>query len=75
MNDRLIGLAAIALGIFMVWNRRYTAEENIRQQNWLRAALRSRRRYGEKEYRHNVRAAWIVGAFSILLGVYMLISG
>jgi hypothetical protein len=75
MDDRLIGLAAIALGIFMVWNRRYTAEENIRQQNWLRAALRIKRRYAEKEFRHNVRAAWIVGAFSILLGVYMLASG
>jgi hypothetical protein len=75
MEDRLIGLAAIALGVFMIWNRRHTAEENIRQQNWLRAALRMRRRYGEKEYRHNLRAAWIVGAFSILLGVYLLVSG
>jgi hypothetical protein len=73
--DRLFGLAAIALGIFMVWNRRYAADENIRQQNWLRAALRLKRRYGKKEYRHNVRAAWIVGAFSIVLGVYMLVSG
>jgi hypothetical protein len=73
--DRLIGLAAIALGVFVIWNRSHTAAENIRHQNWLRAMLRMKRRYGAKEYRHNLRAAWIVGAFSILLGVYMLVSG
>jgi hypothetical protein len=73
--DRLIGLAVIALGVFMIWNRRHMADENIRQQNWLRAKLRMKRRYGEKEYRHNLRAGWIVGSFAILLGLYMLVSG
>jgi hypothetical protein len=73
--DRLIGLTAIAMGLFMIWNRRHMADENIRQQNWLRATLRLKRRYGVKEYRHNLRAAWIVGTFAILLGLYMLVSG
>ena len=73
--DRLIGLAAIAMGLFMIWNRRHMADENIRQQNWLRRILRMKRRYGDREFRHNLRAAWIVGVFSILLGVYLLVSG
>lgn len=72
--DRLIGLAVIALGLFMIWNRRHMADENIRQQNWLRRILRMKRRYGDREFRHNLRAAWIVGVFSILLGVYLLFS-
>jgi hypothetical protein len=73
--DRLIGLAMIAMGLFMIWNRRHMADENIRQQNWLREKFRLKRRYGEKEYGHNLRAAWIVGTFAILLGLYMLVSG
>jgi hypothetical protein len=73
--DRLIGLAAIVMGLFMIWNRRHMADENIRQQNWLRRILRMKRRYGDWEFRHNLRAAWIVGVFSILLGVYLLVSG
>lgn len=75
MDDRLIGLAMIALGIFMIWNRHYMADENIRFNNRTLAFLRRKRRYGQKEYRHNLRAAWIIGTFSILLGVYMLVSG
>jgi hypothetical protein len=73
--DRLIGLAAIALGLFMIWNRRHMADENIRFNNRTFTLLRMKRRYGEKQYRHNLRAAWIVGVFSILLGLYMLVSG
>jgi hypothetical protein len=73
--DRLIGLAAIAMGVFMIWNRRHMADENIRFNNRMFAFLRMKRRYGEKQYRHNLRAAWIVGAFAILLGLYMLVSG
>jgi hypothetical protein len=73
--DRLIGIAAVAMGLFMIWNRRHMADENIQQQNWLRRILRMKRRYGDREYRHNLRAAWIVGVFAILLGLYMLISG
>jgi len=73
--DRLVGCAAIALGVFMIWNRRHMAEENIQQQNRIRQLFRMKRRYGEREYRHNLRAAWVVGAFSILLGLWILISG
>jgi hypothetical protein len=73
--DRLIGLAAIAMGLFMIWNRRHMAAENIRFNNRRLAFFRRKRRYGEKEYRHNLRAAWIVGGFAILLGVWILITG
>jgi hypothetical protein len=73
--DRLFGLVAVAMGAFLIWNRRHLAEENIKQQNWLRAALRMKRRYGEKEYRHNLRASVVVGTFGILMGVYWLITG
>jgi len=31
-----------------------------------------KRRYGEKELRHNVRAAVIVGMFAIVLGALMI---
>jgi hypothetical protein len=31
-----------------------------------------KRRYGEKELRHNVRAAVIVGAFAIVLGLVLI---
>jgi hypothetical protein len=70
-----LGVAAIAMGVFMIWNRRHMAEENILFNNRRLAFLRRKHRYGEREYRHNLRAAWIVGAFSIVLGVYMLLSG
>jgi hypothetical protein len=73
--DRLVGCAAIALGVFMIWNRRHMAEENIQQQNRIRQLFRMKRRYGEREYRHNLRAAWVVGTFSILLGLWILITG
>ena len=35
----------------MIWNRRHMADENIRQQNWLRRILRMKRRYGDREFR------------------------
>jgi hypothetical protein len=54
--DRLIGIAAVAMGLFMIWNRRHMADQNIRQQNGLCQKLPIKRRYGEKEYRHNLRA-------------------
>lgn len=70
-----IGVAALAMGVFMIWRRRHMAEESALFNNRRIAFLRSTRPYSEKEYRHNVRAAWIVGVFSILLGVYVLLSG
>jgi hypothetical protein len=73
--DRLIGLAAIAMGLFMIWNRDYMAEENLRFNNRRLAFFRSKRRYGQREFRHNLRAAWIVGVFTILLGLWLLITG
>jgi hypothetical protein len=73
--DRLIGVAAIAMGLFMIWNRRHMAGENVKFNNRRLAFFRSKRRYGDKEFRHNLRAAWIVGVFSILLGLWILVTG
>jgi hypothetical protein len=33
-----------------------------------------KRRYGEKELRHNVRAAVLVGAWAIVLGTYFIVA-
>jgi ABC-type Mn2+/Zn2+ transport system permease subunit len=71
----LVGLAALVLGCFMIWRRRHMAEESALFNNRRLAALRSTRPYSEREYRQNLRAAWIVGVLSIVLGVYLLVSG
>jgi hypothetical protein len=70
-----VGLAALALGFFMIWRRRHMAEESALLNSRRISVLRSTRPYSEKEYRHNLRAAWVMGLLSIMLGVYMLLSG
>jgi hypothetical protein len=75
MDRRILGLVAILMGMYAIWTRYENTDEQIRQQNWLFALLRMKRRYGEKEYRQNVRARIILGGLFMLFGVYWLISG
>jgi hypothetical protein len=70
-----LGVAAIAVGLLLIWRRRRMAAESALFNNRRLAALRSTRPHSEKEYRQNLRAAWIAGGSSIVLGVYMLLSG
>jgi hypothetical protein len=70
-----IGLGALALGLFMIWRRRHMAEESALFNNRRLAVLRSTRPHSEREYRQNLCAAWFVGVSSIVLGVYVLLSG
>jgi uncharacterized membrane protein HdeD (DUF308 family) len=70
--DVVLGIIAIAVGIFLIVQRRSQAESWNRQRNRGFELLRMKRRYGEKELRHNVRAAVIVGVFAIVLGLLMI---
>ena len=71
--DVLLGAIAIAAGVFLVVRRHSQAQGWIDQRNRGFALLRMKRRYGEEQLRHNVRAAVIVGVFGIILG-FMLIA-
>jgi uncharacterized membrane protein HdeD (DUF308 family) len=70
--DVVLGVIAIAAGIFLIVRRHSQAQSWIDQRNRGFALLRMKRRYGEKELRHNVRAAVIVGAFAIVLGLVLI---
>jgi uncharacterized membrane protein HdeD (DUF308 family) len=70
--DVVLGVIAIAAGVFLIVRRHSQAQSWIEQRNRGFALLRMKRRYGEKELRHNVRAAVIVGIFAILLGVMLI---
>ena len=70
--DVVLGVIAIAFGIFLIVRRHHQAQSWIDQRNRGFAFFRMKRRYGEKELRHNVRAAVIVGVFAILLGVTLI---
>jgi uncharacterized membrane protein HdeD (DUF308 family) len=70
--DVVLGIVAIGAGVFLIVRRQSQAESWIRQRNSGFALLRMKRRYGEKELRHNVRAAVIVGTFAIVLGILMI---
>jgi hypothetical protein len=72
--DRLLGFILIAFGVYLIVARRFEAERNLRYYNRTFAILRIKRRYGQRQYRHSIRAAWIVGIFAILLGVFSLIA-
>jgi len=70
--DVLLGIIAIGAGVFLIVRRHSQAESWIRQRNRGFELLTMKRRYGEKELRHNVRAAVIVGMFAIVLGALMI---
>jgi hypothetical protein len=70
--DVVLGIILIAAGVFLIVRRQSQAESWARQRNQGYAFFRMKRRYGERELRHNVRAAVIVGAFAIVLGVLMI---
>ncbi len=66
MNDVVVGAVAAVFGVFLIVGRRQFATRTVRQQNrfW-------RKHYGEREVKHNERAAVIVGVF--VLAVALLI--
>jgi hypothetical protein len=73
-GDLLPSLAAIGLGTWLVLDRHRLGRRVVRSQN------RWRRRvglhlYGTREARQSVRAAVIVGAWGIALGLWMLTTG
>lgn len=70
--DVVLGLIAVGAGVFLIVRRHSQAESWIRQRNRGFELLRMKRRYGEKELRHNVRAAVIVGVFAIVLGALLI---
>jgi hypothetical protein len=70
--DVVLGIIAIGAGVFLILRRHSQAESWIRQRNRGFGLLRMKRGYGEKELRHNVRAAMIVGTFAIVLGILMI---
>jgi len=70
--DVVLGIIAIGAGVFLIVRRHSQAASWVRQRNQGFALLRMKRRYGERELRHNVRAAMIVGAFAIVLGVLLI---
>jgi heme A synthase len=78
-STRVVGIALIAFGIALIALRnRQTkgwAEATIRFQNRLFRALRLTTRYGDRELRHNLMSALVVGGFSVALGLYMVIVG
>jgi uncharacterized membrane protein HdeD (DUF308 family) len=70
--DVVLGIILVAAGVFLIVRRQSQAESWVRQRNQGLAFFRMKRRYGERELRHNVRAAAIVGAFAIAIGVLMI---
>jgi hypothetical protein len=70
--DVVLGLIAIGFGVFLIIRRHSQAESWVSQRNRGFGLFRMKRRYGERELRHNVRAAVIVGAFAIVVGILMI---
>jgi hypothetical protein len=62
------------VGVWLILDRRRHAQRTIRSQNRWRRRL-GLRLYAEKQERHGVRAAVIVGVWGIVLGLWMLVSG
>jgi hypothetical protein len=74
LGDVLPPLALMILGAWLILDRHEHARRFVRSQNAWRRRVGARS-YGSKEERHNVRAAVIVGACGIGLGVYMVVTG
>jgi hypothetical protein len=70
----VLGAVSIAGGIFLIVRRHSQAQSWVRSSNRMYSLLRMKRRYGEKELRHNVRAAVIVGASWIVLGISFIVG-
>jgi purine-cytosine permease-like protein len=72
--DVLPPVIAILIGGWLILDRDRHARRAVRSQNRWRRRV-GLRLYGAREQRHNIRAAVIVGAWGIALGLWMLASG
>jgi hypothetical protein len=74
LGDLLPPIVAIAVGVWLILDRQRHAQRTVRSQNRWRRRV-GFRLYGMREERHGIRAAVIVGAWGIVLGVWMLVTG
>ena len=72
IGDVVLGVIAIGFGVYLIVWRHREAARVIRARNRSFERMRLKRRYGEREAGHNVRANVIVGVFGILLGIALI---
>jgi hypothetical protein len=64
VDDFLFGAASAVFGVYLIVRRKQFAARTVRQQNWF-----WRTNYGEREVRHNERAAVVIGVFAFFLAL------
>ena len=66
MDDFLVGAVSVVFGLYLIVRRKQFAARTVRQQNrfW-------RTNYGERQIRHNERAAIVIGVFALFLAVML----
>ena len=66
MDDFLLGAVSVVFGLYVIVRRKQFAARTVRQQNrfW-------RTNYGERQIRHNERAAIVIGVFALFLAVML----